>query len=325
MRRIVAFIVLGLALLAMLNLVNRASEGRQATARVMAAAFARTPGSEAVAFGGKELDLEAMCLDGQRFSQTADLFEIAAIGRAILERPDPPRLWFVQLAPSTQSVSNGGRASETGAQRRETYRLLHGVGDWRLIDGDWRQAVLAETAPLGPEAWAGQLRALGLLPGEAGPPPDPDAVGFVDEAASARRARRDVMLRRERVDRTAYYDPGVGSRSMRALRGLNRGIQAHGGVLVLHLPPVTPAVRREMLRLMPDAVGELQEGLRVLEREGAVVEDRWADADFWGRPGLSVDGVHLTRTGAALYSQQLGAGLDVIQPEACAYFARPNP
>jgi hypothetical protein len=315
MRSALKFFALGLLLLVLLNWLSQLPPEARAEVEEIEARLAQIPGHRAVLLGGSSavaVDFPSLCLDGIPFQHDVqDLFEVAALGGLILERPNPPRYWFVEALPTAQLVDNGSRAAETIRPRRNLYRAMFALGDYRLIAGDWRQAFIAFAAPsLGSGAWSAHFergaRLLGLsvsaAPGAGAPALPHSAAEFAANAPAEALERKQVLRRMD------YYDPDIGARAERALQDLNARIRARGGVMILVVPPMPQAASRATLAALPREVAQFAAMLRRLAARGAFIADDWT-GPLAARPELFRDAMHLNPAGAAIFSRRLGANL----------------
>ncbi|MBV9884818.1 MAG: hypothetical protein JO276_17550 [Sphingomonadaceae bacterium] len=315
MKAILTFFALGLLLLALLNWINQLPAESHAEVDEITGTLARVPGHQAVLLGGSSayaIDFRALCVDGVPFYHGAqDLFEVAALGDLILDRPNPPRYWFVEASPTSQLVDNGSQAAEVTRPRRNLYRAMFALGEHRLIGGDWRQAFIAFAAPsLGSAAWSPYFgRAKRLLGMGGRSETELEVTGLrLSAAASAANAAEEASERRQALRAMLYYDPDIAARAEAALQALNARIRAQGGVMILVVPPNPEATRTATLAQMPREVAEFGQILRRLANRGAVIANYWS-LPLSGHAELFRDPMHLNRWGAPLFSRQMGADL----------------
>lgn len=317
--------VLLMALAAVSWLIDDTGDQRQ-----MREALPAIPGRDAVTLGGSTgngIRYPLMCIDGADYYWNAqDFFEVAAVADLILERPSPPRYWLVVAAPTAQSYDNGAPASERGARRREIYRLLFRNGRFGMIGGDWRQWLVTIFTPaLGYDAWGGRFHRVLHEVGLADAPSPPidwaarDRI-TVDPNLAASDAEAFTQRQAEHLERVDYYDPTVARRSEQALARLNQRIRAHGGTMILVIPPMTEAVRTSTERRMGRRVREFDGVVARLAADGVVVSDHWRDPAFARRYDLFVDNQHLNGAGAEAFSRLLAVELrsrGVLPPSTC--------
>jgi hypothetical protein len=315
-KAILQFFAGALLLLVGLNVLSQWPAESHAEIDAMTETIGRMQGHRAVSLGGSSavaIDFRALCIEGVPFYHNAqDLFEIATLGNLILDRPRPPKYWFVETLPTAQLVDNGSQGAEYFQVRRDVYRAAFALGDHRLIAGDWRQAFVAAAAPsLGSTAWHAQFQRLWRWLGvaSAAQPTETEYARLKMTADQEnRRAPGDANDRRSALYRMRYYDPDIGTRAEATLQQLNARIRASGGVMIVVVPPSPDATRAATIARMPNEVAQFDHMLRRLQRQGAVVADHWADP-LARQIGLFRDPTHLNGWGVSRFSRQLGTEL----------------
>lgn len=313
MQRILLFFGVGFVLLLGLNGLSQLSDGPGQLA-AMRSGLDRLQGREAVSLGGsigRAISFPDMCLNGEPYYwNNQDLFEVAALADLILDRPSPPRYWFVVAAPTSEFYDNGAQGSQFAAVRREVHQLMFRHGRFGMIGGDWRQQLVAALTPaLGYRDWMARRNAAFRTLGIGAAPPPVRKTVVLDPALAEPQAADLARQWRERLERIAYYDSTTPARSTRVLLRMNRRIRAAGGVMILVVPPMTGPMRTASARRLGPQVRAFDRLLERLEADGVVVSRRWADPAFARRYDLYSDSMHLNRTGAARFSRSLAAEL----------------
>ncbi len=311
------FAALGVILLSLLNLANQWPSAVRQEQMAARAALAKTTGRQAVVIGGStgvSIDFAAMELDGAPFFFSAsDLFEAAAIGELIFDRPKPPCYLFLMIAPTATSVNNGSPGSAFAPRRRLAYQILWSAGRWRLIDGDWRQPLVELFAPsLGLTAWrphiAAALSAVGVALA-----PDPDLAALsltrLDRSKAPSLAVEQALDRAALIRKIGYYDPQVVDRATSALETLNAHVRARGGILIITSPPLTGSARDATNRYAHRQILELAAIESKLRQQGAIIADYGALQMTGQRLDLFYDNIHLNQWGASAFSRLLAGDL----------------
>ncbi|MBD59076.1 MAG: hypothetical protein CL808_03000 [Citromicrobium sp.] len=323
-----AFLLFGALVLGALNLAGRIPIHGPTPPQEMKAAFDRIAGKEAVSLGGSvgtAIDFDAMCLSGTPFwNNGQDLFEAEALVDLILSRPDPPRLYFLVISPTSLGHDNGLPSLGGTYRRRFTYRFLHAEGHWGLIGGDWRQAFQAQAMPAKGEQlrnpWhAALLDALQLLP-----PPDPgvlDDTRSIDPRQAPALAKATMAEWQENAEDVAYFDPQVGERTSAALLRIADRIDARGGRLIVVSPPYIDELVQPMQQAEWSRIDRFDSVLAQLEARGALVINEWDNRGT--RYGLRHfrDPKHLNAPGARAFSRQIDTYLarkGIVDRRACS-------
>ncbi|MBO9500679.1 hypothetical protein [Brevundimonas sp. A19_0] len=318
MRRLILFVALAALLLAGLNLASRQFEDRRYL-DPMNDLLAATSGRDAIIVGssvGGAIRFDALCTDGADFFFVLqDLFETRAMVDLVLDRPDPPRHWFLALSPGAVFYDNSISASGRTHNRRLTYRFLFENGQNDMIGGDWRQYAVTRISPaLGYDDWRRRFQnvlvRVGLRP-EAKPVGSliwrlDGTLGADDELALA---DREAAARLEDIRSIRFYDPSVPERAGRAIADINARIRASGGQLYIVVPPASPEFQRRTREGLAEELDGLWRSLDEVEDQGAVVVNAWRDPARVYPSRLFVDPNHMNPEGARIFSADLAAVL----------------
>lgn len=330
MRSLALFALFAIAVLTVLRIVGGVTApATDLDQRIVA--FGEVNGREAVSLGssvGHAVRFSSMCVDGQEFVATGqDVFEMAAFADVWLERPDPPKLWFVALTPLSHLQDNGAPAEYTTDWRRKrAYRLLWRAGRHSLIDNDWRSVVTSIGAPpLGWTEWRPRLeRMADLVSGRETLSPKRFEPWSDNRTITADEDRKSAVqwaaTQADRINAVRYYEPDLAERSKAELRRMNRKIQNNGGTMIVVTPPMTDKLTKQTQANLGWDVREFDEIIAALDDEGAVVLRYWDSKEYGKRLDLFRDNAHLNAAGTAQFSQQIGSELrtiGIIAPSQC--------
>lgn len=284
------------------------------------AQFETISGRDAVSLGssvGHAIRFDPMCIDGQEYTASGqDFFEIAAFADAMLALPQPPKLWFIGIAPPGQLQDNGSRAEyKTDWRRRQAYRLLWAQQNPSLIDNDWRGVVTTFISPpLGWNEWQPRIRRAMDIMQKREPHKITQFQPWTDTGTiTAEEDRRSALAWADnqsgRINAVRYYDADLAERSQAALTQTNSNIRAQGGTMIIVVPPMTEALSRQAMRVFEQDIGEFRQMLRQLESEGAIVLWHWDNPEYHRNLGLFRDNRHLNMAGTTMFSEQIGREL----------------
>lgn len=322
------FALFGLAVLGALNLAGRIAVDGPTMSQEMHATYEQVAGKDAVSLGGSvgtAVDFGAMCVSGTRFFNNGqDLFEARALVDLILSQPDHPELFFIVLSPGSIGHDNGLPVQAGTYRRRATYRVLQGEGRWDLIEGDWRQAFLAQAMPsIGQQLrdpWLGALlRHAGRVPAPVDPQIAADTAS-VDPAQAGELARIQAAEWRTLAEDTAYFDPNIERRTRAALVEMAQAVRRADARLIVVIPPYIAPLTEELHRSNRAMMADFAATVEAAEAAGATVLSSWGDEALSPNYALFRDAIHLNAPGAAVFSRRLARELEkrrIIPAQRC--------
>lgn len=308
-----AFVVL---LIAALNVAARLTDSPERV-DAMRAKLESTPGRHMAVLGpsvGKAIFPEAMCVDGVNLAEHGlDVFEQRAIARAVVERGNVPRLWLMAVMPGVTLADNGSPAARRGEQRQLVYRVLHAIGDWRLIDGDWKTAARVEVFPaLGYLDWkarANEVRRRMTGRRTVRSEPRYTSKRIASAGHDSRQAEIWARGRYDEFERVNYHDGQVRERAVASLLATARMIERGGGRMVLVYVPVSPAMQHEMRTTIANHGNAKRLMIAEARRAGLTVIDDTAHLRISGDLANFRDPIHLNYRGGLAYSRDLAERL----------------
>ena len=332
------FAAIGCGLIAAANHASRSyyPEG-EIMARMFERSFARVAQAQVLVVGGSlsgGIRFEGLDAPGEHLHFPAgDIFEAEAALDLALPRAEDVRAVIVTVGASTLFLENGGRAGQAH-RRRTAFHALTRVDPAAMVGGDVRGAVATRLTPLmRHDRWmshrlylANRLRGRPTSDDEAyyarAAPEDGrrryDERTVADWApgAVARNAAATAAFVAERAEMQTYCAPDVAARVEASLHRMTRAAAAHGAVLVIAAPPITPDGFAAEQATFPYQEARLQAALDRLRRAGAIVYDDRGLAELSGDPALFRDSYHLNGPGGERYGRLLGERLraDAILP-----------
>lgn len=318
MRRLALFLALAAVLLVSLNLLSHRFDDRRHL-DPMNDLLNGTSGRQAIIVGssvGGALRFDTLCLEGADFFFVLqDVFETRAMVEMVLDRPDPPRIWFLTLSPGSLFYDNAIPASGRTRNRRLTYRFLFENGRHGFIGGDWRQYGVARVSPaLGYDDWRRRFQTMLSAAGLRPPAPPVETMiwrldGMLDAAREPALVEQEASARLADIRTIAFYDPAVEKRAIRAVAEINALVRAAGGQLYVVVPPASPEMQRRTREGLGDQLDALWKSLDRIEGEGAVVINAWRDPARPYPAELFVDPNHMNPRGAEVFSRDVGDAL----------------
>lgn len=310
------FIAFGACVLGVFNIVARMPINGPKPAQSMAIAYRNVPGRDAVSLGGssaRALDFEAMCIDGSRFFHSSqDAFEIEALVQLILSNERAPKYFFLVIAPETLHHDNASVAFSTSSRRRYTYQFLHSIGQWGLIDDDWRYAALSEAVPDYGDQFRFDLQE-GLKIAFTGQTPRnfqaEDDKQAVTAEENTRMARQSATEWKELARKQAYFAPETLENAASAITRSVKRVQDADKQVIIVPPPYMLQLQLLMRSDVSAAAIRYERLMRETEALGAVVLDLRDLAATHLGPEYFRDAAHLNSIGSWLFSKKAGQEL----------------
>lgn len=256
----------------------------------------------------------AMCLDGVSLASAGqDIFESEALLSHLADRGELPEVVILGRISGSYEMDNGLLSASRNHRRVATYRALHSLGDYRIIEDDWRSAIRSFLLPaLGVREWTARIRMTRRRLAR-GVDREPDEALSTQVMSSTeqdeRESRAFIATSRNELRNMQREDQTIPRRSLQAMLRMNALLEANGSRLVVVRPPLSPYMTQVAAFSQEETAARGRQIDDRLEAEGALLVNDDSGTAFSRDLTNFRDPTHLNLFSGTRYSRDLAQRL----------------